>query len=238
MNKIFLILALALLCGCASRQGSDQSGTVISMQVIDRNGFTETISNKDRLSNFQSTDFLTPQPYQKILRVYGRNLAGQSTSKITSYHENGQLWQYLEAVDGRAHGAYREWFPNGKQKIEANLVEGVADIHDLAQATWVFQGLCKVWEEEGSLAAEFTYEKGLLHTTARYFFRDGKLKKTIPYEQGEIHGVVQTFDENGSLIEEIPYSENEKFGKATAYWAPDQILSTEVYTRGRLQGDS
>jgi antitoxin component YwqK of YwqJK toxin-antitoxin module len=234
MNKIFLILALAFLCSCGSRAPSDASGTVISMQIVDRNGFTETISNKERLSSFHTTDFLTPQPFQKILRVYARNPSGQSTSKITSYHDNGQLWQYLEAVDGRAHGVYREWFLNGKQKIEANLVEGVADIHDIAQATWIFHGSCEVWGEQENLVAEFNYEKGLLHLPARYFFASGQLKKIIPYEQGEINGLMQTFDENGSLIEEIPYFKGEKEGKAVAFWNPNQPLSTEIFEQGRL----
>lgn len=233
MNKILLILALVFLSSCASKQ-SDQSGIIVSMQIVDRNGFTETISNKDRLHAFHTTDFLHPQPFQKVLRVYGRNLEGQSTSRITSYHDNGQLWQYLEAVDGRAHGVYREWFSNGLQKIEANLAEGVADIHDLAQATWIFQGDCKVWEERGSLAAEFYYEKGLLNAPARYFFESGKLQKIVPYDQGEIHGIMQTFNESGELLEEIPYFKGEKEGTALSWWKSEQPLSDEVFKEGRL----
>jgi antitoxin component YwqK of YwqJK toxin-antitoxin module len=235
MKNIFLLLVLIALCGCASRTPSDQSGSIVSMQIIDRNGFAETISNKERLTSFQTTDFLTPQPYQKVLRVYGRNPAGQSTSRITSYHDNGLLWQYLEVVDGRAHGLYQEWFPNGHLKIQAQLIEGVADIHDLAQATWIFEGESKVWDDQGSLLGEFTYEKGLLHSAARYYFPNGKLQKIIPYEQGEIHGTIQVFDETDELIEEIPYVKGEKHGEATAYWKPAQLLSKETFSKGLLQ---
>lgn len=232
--KIFLILSLALLYSCSSKAPTDQSASVISMQIIDRNGFTETISNKDRIASFETTDFLTAQPFQKVLRVFGRNPSGQSTSKITSYHDNGQLWQYLEAVDGRAHGIYQEWFSNGAKKIEANLIEGVADIHDIAQATWIFHGECKVWEEGGNRIAEFQYEKGLLSAPAHYFFPSGKLQKIIPYENGEIHGLVQSFDEEGNLMEEIPHYKGEKEGKAIAFWNINQPLSTEFFVQGRL----
>jgi antitoxin component YwqK of YwqJK toxin-antitoxin module len=234
MRKIVLYIALAILCGCASRTAPDQSDSIVSVQIIDRNGFTETISNKDRLKSYQSTDFSAPQPYQKVLRVFGRNAAGQSSSKITSYHDNGHLWQFLEVIDGRAHGVYQEWFPNGQIKIEAHLIEGVADIHDLAQATWVFAGLCTVWNDQGNLIAEFNYEKGVLQNSARYFFPSGKLQKIIPYEQGEVHGILQAFDENGNLIEEAPYMHGEKDGDAIAYWAPENLLSKETYERGRL----
>ncbi len=225
---------LAVLCSCASRTSSDKSDSIVSMQIVDRNGFTETISNKERLSNYKSVNFATPQPYQKVLRVFGRNPSGQSSSKITSYHDNGHLWQYLEVVDGRAHGIYQEWFPNGRIKVEAHLIEGMADIHDLAQTTWVFEGISKVWSDQGDLIAEFTYEKGLLHHPAKYFFAGGKLQKIIPYNQGEVHGVLQVFDENGNPLEETPYVNGEKEGTATVVWTPGHLLSQEFYEHGRL----
>ena len=231
---LLLCFALTTLCSCASKTPPDKSGTIVSMQIIDRNGFTETISNADRLSSYQTTNFLSPQPYRKVLRVFGRNADGQSTSKISSYHENGHLWQYLEVVDGRAHGMYREWFPNGQVKIEAPLIEGVADIHDLAQSTWVFEGICKVWDDQGHLIAEYNYSKGLLQDLARYFFPSGTLQKSIPYIQGEIHGTMRVFDENGFVIEEISYVKGEKEGHAIAYWTPDVVLSKEFYRHDLL----
>jgi antitoxin component YwqK of YwqJK toxin-antitoxin module len=234
MRKMILFIHLAILCSCASRMPSDKSDSLVSMQIIDRNGFTETISNKERLSNYKSVDFSTAQPYQKVLRVFGRNSAGQSSSKITSYHDNGHLWQYLEVVDGRAHGIYREWFPNGRIKIESYLIEGMADIHDLAQTTWIFEGISKVWNDQGDLIAEFIYERGLLHNPTKYFFPNGRLQKIIPYHQGEIHGMFQVFDENGNLLEETPYIHGEKEGAATAFWTPGHLLSQEFFEHGRL----
>lgn len=232
MRILLLFCALILLWSCRSQ--TSKSDTIVSMQIIDRNGFTETISNKDRLNSFQTLDFRTSQPYKKVLRVYGRNTLGQSTSKITSYHDNGLLCQYLEVVDGRAHGLYQEWYSNGKMKLEAHLIEGVADIHELAQATWVFEGEAKTWNEQGELIAEFFYVKGLLHTPARYYFPNGKLEKIIPYDQGEVHGSVQVFDENGAVMEEIPYVKGNKQGKALVYWSPGQLLSQEIYENGYL----
>ena len=35
-----------------------------SIHIVDRNGFSETISNKERLNQFQNVNFLSPQPYQ------------------------------------------------------------------------------------------------------------------------------------------------------------------------------
>ena len=233
--SVYVLLPFILLfCSCASQKTADKSDAIVSMQIIDRNGFTETISNKDRLSSFQTTDFLTSQPFQKVLRVYGRNSKGQSTSKITSYHDNGGLSQYLEAVDGRANGLYKEWFPNGQLKVESHIVEGVADIHELAQSTWVFDEECTVWDDQGNKTALFHYEKGLLVDKAFHFFPNGNIQRMIPYEKGEIHGLSLAFDEQGNILEEIPYIKGQKEGISTVRWTPTTLLSTEYFNDGKL----
>src|SRR5690349_20519709 len=140
MRYLFI---LAILYSCISTS-SVQDG-LVSVQIIDRNGFSETISSKDRLESFEKTDFLANQPYQKVLRVFKQGKEGGGTSKISSYHDNGQIWQYLEVENGRAHGAFREWHPNGHLRLEATVIGGTADITEAAQMTWLFDGTCRVW---------------------------------------------------------------------------------------------
>lgn len=231
---ISLIAVFFLLTSCVRKGPSNESQLIVSMQVVDRNGFAETMSNKDRLKAFQKVDFTTPQPYAKVLRVYGRNLEGQSTSKITSYHENGHIFQYLEVTDGRAHGCYRQWHPNGKLHIEAFIIEGIPDIHDLAQSSWVFDGTSLVFDKEGNCTAKILYEKGLLYGTSEYYFPDGSLKKILPYEQGQLEGITKCFNPKGILIEEILYKKDEKQGRAVTYWNEDQLRYEEEYDLGKL----
>ena len=227
MKKLAAIFLL--LCGCAAQSMQDHSSTITSMQIVDRNGFAETISNKDRISTYKATDFLAPQPFQKVSRVFGRNAQGQSTAKITSYHDNGLPFQYLEVTDGRAHGFYREWFPNGKLKIESLLIEGLADIHDLAQRSWVFEGISRVWNDQGNLAAEIHYQKGLLHTASLYYHPNGAIQKIIPYESGLIEGDLVVYDENGTLLEKVSYVSGQKQGEALCYWSKEHPLYIERY---------
>jgi hypothetical protein len=92
MKKSFLAL-LILLAGCASDSARKESPDMVSLQIVDRNGFSETISVKDRLSKYDNTDFLTSQPYQKVVRIYKGG--GKTSSIVTSYHSNGLPWQYL-----------------------------------------------------------------------------------------------------------------------------------------------
>jgi len=234
MKTSLRLLFLLILCGCATHK-TDSPGAISSMQIIDRNGFAETISNTDRIATYKAVDFLAPQPYQKVLRVFKRNEKGQSSAKITSYHDNGQPWQYLEVVDGRAHGFYREWFSNGALKIEAHLIEGLADIHDIAQRSWVFDGMSRVFSEQGKLVAEIPYEKGVLHGVSRYYFESGALQKSIPYTAGEIDGDLLVFNEQGDLLERTPHVTGQKQGISHCYWTKDVLLSAETYENGLLQ---
>ncbi|MDB6080760.1 MAG: hypothetical protein JWO53_32, partial [Chlamydiia bacterium] len=79
---LFILLQAVLITGCAShttvqaqkKEASDlfQPITIrqplISVNVIDRNGLSETIGSKDRLKQYENINFLTSQSYQKVLR--------------------------------------------------------------------------------------------------------------------------------------------------------------------------
>jgi antitoxin component YwqK of YwqJK toxin-antitoxin module len=234
LKSLSFCIAILLLTSCASRTQPDNSAKIVSMQIIDRHGFTETISSKDRLASYQKTDFLAPQPYQKVLCVYGRKADGHTTSKITSYHDNSQIWQYLDVVNGRANGLYAEWFPNGQKKIEAHVVEGPADINDISKNSWIFDGPSKVWDEEGNLLAEINYEKGLLHSPSIYYYPNATVQKIIPYHEGEINGLVQIFDDQGALVEQISHVNGKRQGHSFGTWDKDQYAYQEEYDNDLL----
>ena len=160
MKFRYLLIAL-VVCACHK-----DLSHVTSINIIDRNGMSETISSKERLSAFDKTDFLTPQPYQKVLRLYGRSENGDVRARITSYHPNGQVKQYLEAANNRAHGVYKEWFANGQRKVEAFVIGGMADLNTQAEASWLFDGTSLAWDEEGHLLAKIFYQKGDLEGIA------------------------------------------------------------------------
>lgn len=223
----FLICSyLLLLCSCSKHSHNSNEETLISIQIIDRNGFAETISTSDRLSRYQTIDFKEPQPYQKVLRVFGKNKENKTISNITSYHSNGHLWQYLEICDGRAHGIYQEWHFNGMQKMELHIIEGIPELSESALSSWIFEGLNTIWDENGELVAKISYDKGMLHGESIYYYPNGSIKKKIPYTQDEIHGNIICYYENQDPFEVIPYIRNKCHGTARAFF-PDGTLSYE-----------
>ncbi|MES2199685.1 MAG: hypothetical protein V4489_05920 [Chlamydiota bacterium] len=230
----FLLLSLTLLCGCAKKTQEDAKPMLVSIQVIDRNGFSETISAKNRLTKYQNVDFCDPQPYQKVLRVFGKNKEGQSSSAITSYHTNGLVWQYLEVIDGRAHGCYKEWHSNGKPKMDLTIIEGIAELSETAPASWVFEGKNTIRDEQGYLVAEILYEKGMLHGDSLYYYPSGSIQKHISYVQDKIQGSIFFYSEEGTTLETISYVDDKPHGLAKSYTPQGNLLYKEEWKEGNL----
>lgn len=237
MKKSFLfyfLIPLFFFSGCSKKTTEKTEPILMSIQVIDRNGFTETISAKDRLAKYKKVDFCSPQPYQKVLRVFNKDEEGKSSSAITSYHVNGLIWQYLEIVDGRAHGTYKEWHLNGQLKMELSLIEGIAELSEAASASWVFDGKNTIWDEKGSLEAEIFYEKGLLHGDSIYYYPNGSIKKQIPYMQDKVQGAIVFYSEDGTLLETISYINNKPHGHAKSYTLQGTLLYEEEWKEGLI----
>ncbi len=223
-----------LLTGCGFSPEQIDPGKITSINIIDRNGLSETISSKERLSAFEGTNFLAPQPYQKVMRVYGREKNGDVRSCITSYHPNGQPKQYLEAVNNRAFGVYREWYPNGRIKIDAQVIGGSADLNTNAEQSWLFDGWNRAWNEDGGLIAQILYNKGELEGEATYFHDNGQIWKTTPFVKGEIHGAQKIYLDDGTLFQTVEYREGLKEGFSTRNWSEMRIAYQERYEGGLL----
>ncbi|MFZ0564758.1 MAG: hypothetical protein WAM28_00980 [Chlamydiales bacterium] len=230
----FLFL-LSLFCGACISPNRIPPDKIVSINIIDRNGMSEIISSRDRLDGFEKTDFLSSQPYQKVMRVYGREKNGDVNSRITSYHPNGQVKQYLEATNNSASGTYQEWFSNGQLKVEASLVGGVADINTMAEETWLFDGINRAWDEDGNLIAEIHYYKGELEGTSFYYHPNGKVWKEIPFEKNKIHGIQKIFLDDGTLFQTADFNGGLKEGLSIRYWEPSKVACYEQFEKGLLK---
>jgi antitoxin component YwqK of YwqJK toxin-antitoxin module len=205
---------------------------LVSIQIHDRNGVTETISNPDRLEVFESVDFLSSQPYKKVLRVY-RN-KGKAAGVITTYHPNGTPHQYLETQEMRASGAYREWHPNGVLKIDAMVIGGTADTSPGSQKDWLFEGIATIYDEQGHLIGSIPYEKGLLEGVSVYYYPTGSVQKELPYHKGELEGTALEYDPLGQLKSKREYKEGVRDGLSLEFWSSDQLAAREIYSKGYL----
>ena len=239
-KQIILALALFSLLSTLTSAKRNQSCKpkllpLSSVHIIDRNGFTETVGNKERLRQLQGVNFLTPQPYQKVLRIYARDSGGNIRSIVTTYHENGNPKQFLEIVNARACGKYYEWHENGKMSITAQVVGGAADVTPLAEKSWLFDGPSWAWNDKEQAIAEVQYSQGSLEGMTTYFHPNGQIWKRLPYCKNQLDGIVEIFLSDGALLQQTNYCQGQINGPNKRYWNSDLIASDEEYCRGRLE---
>lgn len=232
---IFALLIAVMGVSTSAKQRKPRLLQLTSIHIVDRNGFAETISNQDRLQQFQNVDFLKTMPYQKILRIYERDSKGNVRSVVTSYYENGNPKQFLEILDGRASGIYREWHENGHPRISTKVVGGTPDITQAAEASWLFDDISQAWDEDNHLIAEIPYSQGTLEGVSTYYHSNGDVWKRVPYKKGAVDGIVEIFRDSGELLQQINFVEGRKDGIATRYWNPNLIASYEEFYNGILK---
>lgn len=230
-------LLLLLLCGCMRTQVYDYPVKLASINLIDQDGLSVTVTRPERLEEYDAVDFCAPQTYQKILRVYERDTSGNIKAVITSYHPNGGVKQYLDVVNNRASGSYQEWYPNGQIKIEGTVIGGMSDLTQEAQNGYLFDGLCKVWNEDGALQAEISYVKGLLDGASTYYHSNGLIWKSAVFSNDQLEGDYRLYTSNGELLKVESYVKGKKHGSAVRFWCDEKIASDETYCEGLcLQG--
>lgn len=229
MNRLFFVLlAFAASCHYAAKED-----LLSLIQIQDRNGLTETVSNPERLVNYEAVDFLSSQPYKKVLRIYKGD--GKNRSKITTYHPNGMICQYLEAEEMRAHGAYREWFPNGQLKLEAKVTGGTADLALGTQEDWIFDGLSQVWDEQGHLIAVIPYQKGSLEGKSIYSYPSGEIEQELPFEKNKLEGEALDNWPSGALKSKTVYKKGVKEGESLGFFEDGRIAWMEDHSDGRIR---
>ena len=124
---------------------------------------------------------------------------------------------------------------NGRLKIEAHVIEGLGDVSDTAQLSWLFEGENSVWDEQGNLVAVFHYVKGILDGTALYYHPNGQVARSIPYVQDKIEGEMLVFDDKGRQREKIRFVEGNKHGVSEGKGADASWSYREVYDKGLLK---
>lgn len=204
------------------------------LHLIDRNGMTETLQTKERLEQYQNTDFLKSQPYQKVMRNYAKNKRGETLSLITSYYPNGQIKQYLELINNSAYGPYWEWHENGQPKLHAFVIGGMGDLGPTSERSWLFEGISKAWSEDGTLLCEIPYEKGIMSGVSVYYHSSGYINKKIPLKEGKIEGCLEKYEKGGALLESISYKDGKRDGQSTILYPGGNKAALETYKEGAL----
>lgn len=229
---LLCILGLLFLTGCTAVK--PVCSPLASINIVDANGVSEIISNEERLKQYDTVDFMIPQPYQKVVRVYKRNEQGNIMACITTYHPNGELKQYLEVLNGRAFGEYGAWYENGMRKVEARVIGGPGDLYDGVEKSWLFDSACFAYGQDGHLEAEIPYSKGKREGLALYYHKNGATWKKISLRNDKLDGPYLIYYDNGTLLEKSDFCEGKREGKLYRYWFGGAVAADELYEDDRL----
>jgi len=243
---IFFLVASLFLVGChthtketpASFNIVPSSQPLARVNIVDSNGLSETITLADRLKEFARRNFLAPQPFQKVMRIFTKDRAGLTRSILTSYYNSGHIKQYLECINGRACGLYLEWHQNGQKKIQSRVCAGLADLSDPAFSSWSFDGPCLSWNEQGVCVASFSYRRGRLHGPSSLFYPSGEKKRDQYYENGKQEQKETLFYREGAVQETLSFSNDLRHGPCSGYNEDGSVSWEEVYENGNLLSGS
>ena len=236
LNITYSILALLLLliAGCNPYYLSGPPCDLVAISLVDQDGISTTIQTPERLLRYSHVDFLTPQTYQKVMCIYHRDENGDIPASITSYYPTGQVKQYLDVLNARALGDYREWHENGILKLECSVVGGLGDLTDEAIKTWNFDGTAQSWDDCGKLLAAVQYEKGSLEGASFYYYPNGQVRRQATFRRNLAEGLEESFDTCGQLIEISTFVKGVKEGRSARYWSDGRLAAEETYRQGNL----
>jgi len=116
----------------------------------------------------------------------------QDTADITGYlngrehgiwkkfYPNGKLQQQREFDQGKKTGVYVGWWENGNKKISY--------LFDNDE----YNGLCKEWNAEGKLIKEMNYKNGYEDGPQKMFYDNGKVRSNYVIIKGRRYGLLGT----------------------------------------------
>lgn len=235
MHKPLIFSFLISLICSSCTLGPQAKEEFVSLHIVDQNGFSENIANKDRLKDYQKVDFFLPQPFLKIHKVFKKPNKTDLQGILISYYPSGSVKETLETLNNKACGRFTSWYENGQRKVEAYIIGGSADLDEQSRTTWLFDGQCLVYFPEGKILAKLNYQKGLREGESFYYHKNQVIKQKVQYKNGQRHGLLQEFNNQSRLIKQRSYKEGFLHGLSyELYQDSDLFLYKENYNKGRI----
>lgn len=146
--------------------------------------------------------------------------------RIQTFMYSGRLESDANFINGKRHGAQKEYFTHGGLKVEAHYHRGLRD------------GPYREYHQQGEIQKAVNYEvlkidgqkKSVLHGDAAFYIRNGYLSRQGRYKKGVEEGTWKFYDQNGNISEEKVFEGGRMAGTHITYYPNGQVKSkAEVY---------
>lgn len=140
---------------------------------------------------------------------------------IATWHDNAEIWQRGQYVDGQFAGTWTSWHPTGEKQGEHQYVDG--KLH----------GVARVWHRNGQLEEESHRVAGERHGATTRWYANGQVFVTTDYVHDAIaDGIHRFYYEKGGVLEEGRYRGGKQHGVWTVYHPDGHVLGRKRWVRG------
>jgi len=130
--------------------------------------------------------------------IYYKNQPFSATS-VTFYNDVIKS-ESIQYTNGKRHGVYQKWFPNGTLSFEAYYVNGLQ------------HGKTKSWWKNGNLRSEANYINGIVNGIQKQWYKSGNLFKEMTIVNGKEEGLQKAWRENGKIYNNYEAKNGRIFG--------------------------
>jgi antitoxin component YwqK of YwqJK toxin-antitoxin module len=140
------------------------------------------------------------------------------------YWPSGRKKFEATLVNGSFHGIVRAWYESGQTHIESAYSYGVAD------------GLSTTWFENGHLQKQGHVANGMEEGVWTEWHANGNKKEEGTYRSGQMLGLSRSWHENGKVRSEVSFEGGLPNG-LMSYWYPSGKKEREVHlNHGKMNG--
>jgi hypothetical protein len=108
------------------------------------------------------------------------------------FTKQGILFAEILRKNGKKNGVSRNFYEDGKIKIETNFIENSKE------------GESKLYYPEGGVCQLNVFKNDVLNGVTKYFYKNGSLSCEIPYLNGEAEPGLKEYSKEGKVISESP----------------------------------
>ena len=162
------------------------------------------------------------EPGLKQTMMFAGFKDGKRHGKWIEWHPNGRLAvmaRYDDFLDGRRAGPRTEWYPTGQVKKK-----------------WVYEqgeGKTREWDESGKKKTAWSYDKG----RAKAHYPSGKLKAEGTKKDGKRHGVWTLYYDNGQKQSEGAFLAGQEDGPWVLWHENGKKAAQGEFKKGKEEGD-
>ncbi|WCO00648.1 toxin-antitoxin system YwqK family antitoxin [Psychroserpens ponticola] len=106
----------------------------------------------------------------------------------------------IKYINGKRHGIYQKWFPNGALSFEAYYVNGLQ------------HGKAKSWWKNGNLRSEANFKDGIVNGIQKQWYKSGAKFKEMSIVNGQEEGFQKAWRENGKIYNNYEAKNGRIFG--------------------------